>query len=190
VTVSVILGKLVRLRAIEKTDLASCHRWFNDPEVTRYMLATYPISALAEEGWVDSAARSQSPTDRAFAIETHDGAHIGNIGLHRIDWIARHADAGIVIGEKEYWGRGYGTDAMRALLKLAFDAMNLHKVTLGVFEGNPRALRCYEKCGFRVIGTRVEHRFKEGRYLNEVMMEILRRDWAVTTGKDGAETAR
>lgn len=166
-------GEKVQLRAIERRDLENCLKWINDPEVTRYLLITDPVSAVAEEKWIEAAARGDSPNSKQFTVETLDGDYVGQIGLHEIDWRHRHATAGIVIGVKEYWDKGYGSDAMRTLLRYAFDTLNLHKVSLGAFADNKRALRTYEKCGYRTIGVQREHRYSYGRYQDEVMMEVL-----------------
>src|SRR5882672_9909700 len=74
--------------------------------------------------------------DEEFAIETLGGEYLGGCGLHRIDWIDRNAEVGIVIWKKEYWGKGYGSDAMMVLLRCAFRKMNLHRVFLRVYEDN------------------------------------------------------
>ena len=84
---------------------------------------------------------------------------------------------GIVIGEKEYWSKGYGTDTVRALLRFAFEQMNLNRVELGTFDFNERAQACYRKCGFVEEGRRREDRFIDGRYHDLVIMGILRREW-------------
>ena len=168
-----LTGDKVRIRAIERRDLENAVRWINDPEVTRYLTMAGPISSVAEEKWIEAAARGDSPNDRHFTMETLDGEYLGQIGLHGIDWRHRHATAGIVIGAKEHWGKGYGTDAMRMLLRHAFDTLNLHKVVLTAYSDNRRAIRSYEKCGYKVVGVMKEHRFTGGRYHDEVMMEVL-----------------
>lgn len=99
-----------------------------------------------------------------LAIETMDGVHIGSVGLESIDWKNRNAALGISIGEKAYWGQGYGADAIRTLLSLAFHEMNLHRVYLRVDADNARGIRCYDKIGFQRDGTLREVVFKEGAY--------------------------
>ena len=101
---------------------------------------------------------------------------------HNIDWKNRKAVQGIFIGEKEYWGRGYGSDAIRALLGFAFREMNLHRVYLSVYDYNERAIRCYEKCGFRHEGRLRKARFSDGRYHDELMMGILREEFEELNG--------
>jgi RimJ/RimL family protein N-acetyltransferase len=103
--------------------------------------------------------------------------HIGNTGLHQIDWKNRMAVFGIVLGEKAYWGQGFGTEAARTILRFAFEELNLHRVELEVFDFNPRAIRSYEKVGFRHEGTRREALFRNGRYQDVHLMSILQEEF-------------
>lgn len=113
-----------------------------------------------------------------FMIRTlEDDRVIGDIGLDGILW--NHGDAwvGIGIGEKDYWGKGYGTDAMRVILRYAFTELNLHRVSLTVFEYNPRAIRSYEKAGFVPEGREREAVFRSGKRWDMIFMGILREEW-------------
>jgi RimJ/RimL family protein N-acetyltransferase len=167
-----IRGTKTRLRALEHDDLPHFVRWINDPEVRRFMIMRYPLSMAEEEQWWEG--RLQRHNDHIFAIEAEDGTHIGNIGLHDIQRENRRAVLGIVIGEKSYWGRGYGTDAIRAMLRWVFGYLNLNRVTLNVFSYNRRAIRCYRKCGFRHEGTMRQAHYVDGQYVDEWIMGILR----------------
>jgi len=169
-----IFGEKVRLRPIERDDLPRFVEWFGDPEVRRHLLVYLPFSMAQEERWFENLlGRLERQEDLLMAIETAEGVHIGNTGLHSIDWKNRNAELGIVIGEKPYWNQGYGTDAIRTLLGLAFREMNLHRVFLRVDVDNGRGLRCYEKAGFRREGTLREVVFKEGAYHDQYIMSIL-----------------
>lgn len=170
-----INGKKVRLRAIEREDIPKFVRWLNDPEVTQYLTLYMPISRVEEERWFEQQLESQN--SKVLAIETNEGLHIGNIGLHDIDWKNRHAMLGIFIGEKEYWGLGYGTDAVMTLLGFAFQEMNLHRIYLYVFDYNERAIRCYQKCGFQVEGRQREGLYQNGEYHDLLSMSILESEY-------------
>jgi len=169
-----ILGERVRLRPIERDDLPRFVEWFGDPEVRRHLLVYLPFSLAQEKRWFENLlGRLERQEDLVLAIETSGGVHIGNVGLHAIDWKNRNAELGIVIGEQAYWGQGYGTDAIRTLLGLAFGEMNLHRVFLRVDADNGRGIRCYEKAGFRREGAFREAVFKEGTYHDQYVMSIL-----------------
>ena len=147
-----IIVTRIRLRAVEREDIPRFVKWFNDPEV-RYYLGMYrPLSMAQEEKWFEQHAELD-PSEHIYAIEIKEGLHIGNVGLHSINWKDRSAVLGIIIGEKDHWNQGYGTDAIRTALGYAFSRLNLHRVSLQVDAENTRAIRCYEKCGFRHEGT-------------------------------------
>ncbi len=169
-----IVGKKVRLRPIERDDLPRFVEWFGDPEVRRHLAIYLPFSLAQEERWFENLqGRLERQEDVVLAIETADGVHIGNLGLHAINWKDRSAELGIAIGEKAYWNQGYGTDAIRTLLGLAFRELNLHRVLLRVDADNARAIRCYEKAGFQREGTSREAVFSEGSYRDQYVMSIL-----------------
>jgi diamine N-acetyltransferase len=173
-----IVGKKVRLRHVEREDLPRFVEWFSDPEVRRHLLVYLPFSLAQEERWFEGLQeRLERQEEVLLAIETADGVHIGNVGLHAIDWKNRNAELGIAIGEKAYWGQGYGADAIHTLLGLAFREMNLHRVFLRVDVDNVRGIRCYEKGGFRREGTLREVVFKEGTYHDQYIMSMLRQEF-------------
>lgn len=181
-----IEGKTVRLRAIELDDVERVYRWMNDREVTRYLMARYPMSRETEKDWVQNASKPLDFSNVRFAIETKDGVHIGNCGLHQGRPEDRHTELGIAICEKEYWGRGYGTDVMMTLVRFAFEQMNLNKVTLGVFEFNERGQNTYRKVGFVEEGHAREEIYRDGRYWDVIRMSILRREFEALHGPLGA----
>jgi RimJ/RimL family protein N-acetyltransferase len=172
-----IEGREVRIRAIEKRDIDEIMKWINDPEVKSNLLMRYPVSQYQEERWIETALATDNQRNKTFALETKDGVYLGGIGLHKIDWENSNAEVGIVIGKKEYWNKGYGTDAMLAILDFAFNQMNLHRVYLRVFEFNQRGIRSYEKCGFQKEGVLRQDRYRQGRYYNTIMMGILKEEF-------------
>lgn len=168
-------GRLVRLRGYEKSDLDAVMRWVNDEEVTQFLgpLMIYPLSSITEEKFIE-ASGLPSGDNRTFVIETLDTReYIGGLGLTAINWVDRSTGIGIVIGDKRFWGRGYGTDALKVLMRLAFDKMNLHRMWLRVFDFNQRAIACYEKCGFKREGVLRDDRFHRGRFHDTLLMAIL-----------------
>ncbi len=164
-------GERVNLRAIERTDLPTFVRWFNDPDIVQHLTLYLPMSLAEEERWFEQQLTDKSK--HILAIETEDGIHIGNVGLHDLNWKDRNAVLGIVIGDKEFWGRGYGTDAVLTMLRFAFEELNLHRVSLIIYDHNHRAIRCYEKCGFLDEGRDREAQFSGGKYHDDIRMSIL-----------------
>jgi RimJ/RimL family protein N-acetyltransferase len=173
-------GKLVRLRAYEKSDLEAVMKWVNDEEVTDLLggdMLIYPVSSLGEEKFIEAAALP-SDKQKTFVIETlADRRYIGSISFNMISWINRSSGVGIVISDKSLWGKGYGTDAMRVLMRLAFEKMNLRRLWLHVFDYNPRAIASYEKCGFKREGVLRQEHFARGRYHDVVAMGILESEY-------------
>lgn len=164
----------MRLRAIEKDDLPRFVEWFSDPDVRRYLDMYLPFSMAQEERWFERLQDQMEKQELVMlTIETSDGAHIGNISLFDINWKDRHAELGITIGDKDYWSQGYGSDAVRTMLGLAFDDMNMHRVYLRVHADNPRAIKCYENVGFQQEGTLRESVFRGGTYRDAYLMGIL-----------------
>jgi RimJ/RimL family protein N-acetyltransferase len=174
-------GKLVRLRAIEPEDLDRNFEWVNDHDVTRHLVIRYPLSRDVERGFVEGR-NANSFANTILAIETKEGVHIGNCGLHEVQPENRKASLGIMIGDKQYWSNGYGTDAVTTLLRFGFGEMNLNRVWLHVFEFNERAIACYKKCGFVEEGRLRENHYGEGRYWDTVTMGILRSEYDALHG--------
>lgn len=174
-----ILGKRVRLRGIEKTDIPRFVEWLNDPEVIAGLSMTIPLSTSQEDAWFDHL-RDRPIEEHPLGIEvqTPEGwVLIGNLGLMNIQWKDRLAEVGIFIGEKSYWNQGYGQEAMTLMLQHAFDTLGLNRVYLRVFETNPRAVRSYEKAGFVHEGRMRQAQFQNGRFIDVLLMSVLRSEW-------------
>jgi RimJ/RimL family protein N-acetyltransferase len=175
----VIYGEHIRLRHIEREDLPNFYAWLNDPEVRRGLALYLPLSNAEEERWYESRL-NDPPDERPLAIEVEDGEMwklIGNCGFHNIEWRNRSSEVGIFIGDKACWNRGYGTQVMRLLLRHGFNTLNLERIFLRVFEDNPRAIRAYEKAGFVHEGRMRQAEFRDGRYLDVLLMSALRSEW-------------
>jgi diamine N-acetyltransferase len=174
-----IYGDRIRLRHAEREDLPMFVAWLNDPEVRQGLALYLPLSQAEEEGWFEKALKAPPP-ERPLVIEAKGDENwktIGNSGFHNVDWRNRNAELGIVIGEKRYWNRGYGTETMRLLLAHGFKTLNLHRIYLRVFENNPRAIRAYEKAGFVLEGKQRQAEYQDGIYLDVIFMSVLKPDW-------------
>jgi RimJ/RimL family protein N-acetyltransferase len=174
-------GALVHLAARDPdTDAEAVARWERDSEFHRlaHNDPAYPILAKTAKQWLEE----ESPNGFRFAIRTlADDRLIGTIGLWVSSWTNGEAWAGISIGERDYWGNGYGTDAMKIILRYGFTELNLYRVSLDALASNARAVRAYEKAGFVVEGyTRGAAKY-DGQHGDEIYMGILREEWAKTT---------
>ncbi len=168
-----IRGKKVALGPIRRDLLSVYLRWINDFEVTRTLdLPMRPFPLEFEETWYQRM--TQSDRDLAFTVYDRKTLRpIGNAGLHQIDHQQRTAEFGMAIGEKEFWGKGYGTETTSLLLAYGFRNLGLHNIMLRVFANNSAAIRAYEKAGFRRIGVRREARRVGGEIWDILFMDCL-----------------
>jgi len=176
---SVIYGERVRLRAAEREDVKSFYTWVNDPDVTRYLSLNFPMSMVDEESWFN-AMTQRSQGEKTLAIEVRDGngwKMIGNCGVFDIDVVSRLGEIGIMLGEKDEWDKGYGTEAMSLLVRHCFETLNFNRVYLRVYAENLRAKRAYEKAGFVEEGRLREAVYKNGKYDDVIIMSVLRAEW-------------
>jgi RimJ/RimL family protein N-acetyltransferase len=169
-------GKKTILRPLRKaTDFEPCLRWINDPQVNQYLLVYFPVTEKKEEEWFDRIANN--PNEIVLGIETLDGKLIGNMALVHINAKDRTASTGALIGEKEYRGKGYGTDAKMALLDYAFNTLNLRKINSSVYAFNKRSVKYNLKCGYKIEGVRKKQIFRNGKYHDEILIAVSKENW-------------
>ena len=147
-------GTLVRLRRKRLEDAEDDYAWRCDPELARFDAAA-PLRSSFQEFLVTYTddVRYPSPYRRVFAIEDLDGRHVGNVMYYNIDERRGEAELGITIGDKRYWGQGYGTDAVRTFLHWVFHERGFRRIYLNTLDWNVRAQRSFRKAGFQPIGT-------------------------------------
>jgi len=185
-----IRGKKVDLVALTMDYLHLYHRWFNDPEVTDMLGGLkLPFSEGKEREWIERQL-TEKEDSRAFTVLTKKGKPIGNIGFNHIDYRNKHATVGIALGEKDYWDKGYGGDALVTLMRFGFEELGMHKIELEVSPINKRAIACYKKCGFVLEGCGREHDFYRGRYTDILRMGILKNEWETIYRKEELVRAR
>lgn len=167
-------GELVVLGPARRDLLPLYLRWANDFEVTRTTGASARIMTLeAEQAWLDRMS-GDGEHDVLFTIYLRDGQRpIGMTGLHGIDTRNRNAEFGIMIGEKDCWGRGYGTEATSLALDYGFSVLGLHNIMLRVFASHQRAIRAYARAGFKEVGRRRQARWLAGQFEDVVWMDCL-----------------
>jgi RimJ/RimL family protein N-acetyltransferase len=165
----VIRGRRVVLRPVEESDAPLIHRWMNHPEIWHYMDYERPVS-LADV--VEDIERSRGE-GFPFTIEVDDRP-IGRIGLNAFSRRDRRCSLYMFVGEPAFWGRGLARDAVMALLGFAFDRLDLHLVELWTLGDNDRALGVYERCGFTQEARLRERSWKDGRWVDHVVMSVSR----------------
>ena len=177
----VFTGKLVRLSAVDPEEMSKAFsRWHRDLEFMRFLDSSPSQlqSQKAMQKWMEKEIEKQKSDRHWFTIRAlAEDKLLGDIDLSVHNWTGRDAFVGIGIGEREYWGKGYGTDVMNVILRYAFTEVNLQRVSLAVFEYNPRAIRSYEKTGFRHEGRLRKFLNREGKRWDMLFMGILRNEW-------------
>ena len=170
-------GKVVRLRAFTRDDLAHYRRWLADPAVVEHLeMGARPT----RDSDCEAAWRLANEADDAVVftiVEREKGTPVGVCGLYLIQWMARRAQFNILIGEPLAWDKGYGTESAALILDYAFDVLNLNSVQLGVNADNVRAVRSYEKVGFVREGVRRQFVYRNGKYHDTIVMSVLRAEW-------------
>lgn len=169
-TSPIMLGTRVRLRRKRLEDAANDFAWRKDDELCR-LDATYPFPGNFESFYKLYSDQHFYPGSSCqLAIETINGTHIGNCSYYSIDNVLKEAEMGIMIGDKRYWNRGYGRDAVCTSLDYILSHTSLKRIYLKTLSWNERARRCFEKCGFNVYGSSVK-----GEY-TFILMETYRSD--------------
>ncbi len=173
-------GEKVNLRAIKESDLKLCVEYLNDLEIKLNLDddPPMPLNEDMEKEWYNEyIKRKDIYKGFNFAIETKEGKFIGTCGANEIAPKNRVATIGIFIGDREFLGKGYGTDALRLLINFLFKEININKVALNVFSFNERAIKSYQKCGFKIDAVGREAIFRFGKYHDEYHMSILKEEY-------------
>lgn len=179
-----MIGEEIKLKLLNEDDVDQNYLdWMNDSEVVQYLESRW-ISYTLED--LREYVKNVKKSDREFLLGVFDkksSEHIGNVKIGDINWIHRFGSIGIVIGKKDYWGKGIGTEAIRLATKYAFSELNLNKLIAGVYENNIGSQKIFEKNGYRKVGVYKNHRFcglGEGNkigMIDEYIYELLRSDF-------------
>lgn len=165
-----LLGDNIYLSPRSMEDVEQITEWVNDFETTDYLGNSGNVVTLDKE----KKFLEEGLPDAYFVIVTkNEDKIIGVISLDKVDAISRTATLGVFIGDKDYRNKGYGTEAIRLILEYGFRYMNLNNIDLQLMEFNERALKCYEKCGFKEYGRRRNCKFINGKYYDSIYMDIL-----------------
>lgn len=166
-----LIGDRIYLSPRNSEDVEKFTEWLNDFETTDYTGRSGILTTL--DGERKYLEENSNPEATFVIVTLEDNKMIGTVSLEHIDWINRTATLGIFIGDKEFRSKGYGTEAIRLILEYGFKYMNLYNIKLDLMEFNERALKCYEKCGFKEYGRRRKCKFINGKYYDSISMDIL-----------------
>jgi RimJ/RimL family protein N-acetyltransferase len=170
----VIEGKLVRLRPPRPDDAAVMITWFEDMEITRFLLLRNPPGIEAEKEWLDRMAKDP---DQVVWVVEHKGKTVGTTAIHAIDWKNGSGTTGTVIGDKAVWGKGLGSELMQLRARYAFMQLPLRKLKSAYIDGNEASARAQSAAGYREAGRFRKDMFVDGEWRDHVMTEVLREDW-------------
>jgi RimJ/RimL family protein N-acetyltransferase len=173
-------GENVLLRPIKRSDISCFLKWFNDPEIVQYLDMYLPMTEMSEEKFIEELGTTRAKSDIILVVEATEGDSakpIGNCGLHSISPKDHNATFGIIIGEKDYWSKGYGVEAARLLINYGFQQLNLHRISSSAIAYNDRSITLHKKLGFREEGRLRQAMFKNGQYHDRVEFGILREEW-------------
>jgi Acetyltransferases, including N-acetylases of ribosomal proteins len=161
--------------------------WFEDMEVTRFLLLRNPPGIEAEKEWLDRMARDP---DQVVWVVEHKGAPVGTTAIHAIDWKNGFGTTGTVIGDKRVWGKGLGRELMQLRARYAFTQLPLRKLKSGYLDGNEASARAQVAAGYREVGRYKADLFADGGWRDHVMTEVMREDWEKSPTKPKRKSAR
>jgi len=172
-------GEKTVLRSKRREDAEADYYWRKDPEMASFDAAK-PISTTLEDflALYNDDLAHPTPFRRTYAVDDVEGHHIGNVMFYNIDVLKGEAEIGITIGDRRYWSRGYGADALRALVRYIFTSTALTRLYLKTLDWNIRAQRSFKNAGFAQYNT---SRRSNGTF---ILMEMRRNDWETNEGND------
>lgn len=165
-------GHKTVIRPLEEEDIEVFYKWYNDPEVNYWSSGSWPLNTLLSREDIKSQYFEDLDEHR-YAILNLNEEIIGTIGFREVNIPARSATVFIVIGEKEYWGQGYGADALKTFLQFLFQQWNFHRISLDTWDANIRAIKSFQKLGFICEGKLREARFVQGEYRDALIFGLL-----------------
>ncbi len=170
-------GKIVTLRAMELEDQELLREMMNDPEIEKMVGGySFPISKIQQNKWLESNQNNQNQI--RLVIDTNEDGAVGFANIINIDWKNRSAFHGIKIVNKKFMRRGIGTDTVMAVMKYAFEELQLNRLDGSIIVYNEPSRRLYcDRCGWKVEGVRRKAVFKNNKYHDELIVGILREEY-------------
>lgn len=167
----------IYLRALEPDDYKTSIIWRNDSDISGMLSGQkFFVSEEIEKRWVADAIYNEKNV-RLAVCTIDDNKYIGNVYLTDLNMVNRAANSHVLIGNKDYWSQGYGSEALRLLLCYAFNELGLNRIQAGIIDTNIASLKMHEKCGYKVEGVRRQAIFKGGRFHDQTILSILREEY-------------
>jgi len=186
-----LMGSRIYLRDVRESDATPAYvNWMNDPEVNQYLESRFaPATIESLKSFIRSHASGDANVFLAIVLRD-GGRHVGNIKLGPINWIHRVGDIGLVVGEKDCWGKGVATEAISLMVAYAFSELNLRKVTAGAYSINYGSIRAFQKVGFEIEGVRRAHFTTPNGQCDHVLLGLLKEDWTKRNSNGAVALAR
>lgn len=169
-----LIGQKILLRPVKRDDSELLYKWINDKDLVHFNSPFKPVSEIQHDEWLGKVLDERNDLIIFVIAEKDTHKVIGSCQLFNINWIHRSAELQIRIGDPNYFGRGFGVEAVEILCKFGFTELNLNRIYLNVFESNTRAIRAYEKAGFKLEGVMQEAAHIDGQFVNIHIMALLR----------------
>ena len=176
-------GQKTWIRPLEEDDIDLLYQWYNDQEVNLWSSGAWPLNTLLSKDQIAVKFLDGSPDTYRYAILDENNLLIGTTGFKEVNIPCQSATLYVVIGNKAYWSHGYGTDALITFVRFLFTQWNFHRISLDTWDENLRAIKAYEKVGFKIEGRQREARFVLGNYHDAILMGLLREEFLVLHGK-------
>ncbi|NLP44954.1 MAG: GNAT family N-acetyltransferase [Peptococcaceae bacterium] len=170
-----LVGEKTLIRPLEINDLDDLYDWYNESNFTYWVCGNWPLASLLRRDYIENNFYEND--DYRYSILDMDKNLIGSIGFEQVNTPARSAKLYIGIGKSEYWGKGYGYDAMNTFINYLFNQWNFRRLTVETWEKNIRAIKCYEKLGFVIEGKLRQAYYVTGKYYDAIIMGLLKSDF-------------
>lgn len=177
----ILKGKKVILRPTKLSEAKNYVTWLSDSEVTKFLGTNFDLTLEQEKEFIKKI--KNNPDQLFWAIYTKSGKHIGNTSLNKISQTNQSAIWGIVIGDKNEWDKGYGTDTLKTVIKYFFEKLKLNRFELAVYKNNKRALKSYLRCGLKKEGLKRQSHIIQGRILDDYIMSMLKSEYKLLKNK-------
>ncbi|MFA6421863.1 MAG: GNAT family protein [Candidatus Buchananbacteria bacterium] len=172
----ILKGKKIILKPINLKEAPSFVKWFQDEEVIKFLgRQNKGLTLVKEKQYIKKIAENKEQV--LWSIYTKDGVHIGSTDLHSLSKENKKTEWGIMIGDKNYWNKGYGQDVLKTIIKYSFNTLKLNRFGLSVYEGNIGGIKCYAKCGLKKEGIKRQSIYRYGRFWDEIIMAMLKSDY-------------